>query len=206
MGAVVVGLGGGAFWSLAMKYGADRGLDQGGIAFFMTAAIMGGALAHWPLGRASDFTDRRIVIMFAAGVAATASAGLASAHLFGEWARWAMFAAAFLYGASAFPIGSLANAHLNDRAHANDVSETASGILLVYGCAAAIGPFAGALMMQTAGPSGLFLYTATVQFAYLMFVLVRMLQRGPAEHETPASAVALPGSSLADDAVSRSGP
>lgn len=41
----------GAFWSLTPVYGGRLGLDAAGIGLLMTAAIVGGALLQWPMGR-----------------------------------------------------------------------------------------------------------------------------------------------------------
>jgi MFS family permease len=183
-----------------MSFAQSRGLDQNGVAWFMSAVIFGGMLAQWPMGRMSDFMDRRVVIMLAAGAAILASLGLASSYLFGGWAGHVLFGAAFLYGVSSFPIGSLANAHLNDRAHAGDVSETASGILLVSGASAGLGTLLGAWAMTAAGPSGLFLYAAAVHAGLVAFVLTRMIQRKPAPHDAPASAAPPPGATLTREA------
>jgi MFS family permease len=199
-GAAASGLAGGAFWALAMNFAQSRGLDQSGVAWFMSTVILGGAMAQWPMGRMSDFMDRRVVILLAAFGVILASLGLAFAPLFGSAAEATLFVAAFLFGATSFPIGSLANAHLNDRSHASDVSETASGILLVSGCAAGIGTLAGAQMMTLAGPAGLFLYTAIVHIALVAFVVTRMAQRAPAPHDTRASEAPRPAVALSQDA------
>jgi MFS family permease len=203
VGAMCSGLAGGAFWALAMSFAQSRGLDQNGVAWFMSAVILGGAMAQWPMGRISDFMDRRVVILLAAGATILASLGLASSHLFGAWSPQILFGAAFLYGASSFPIGSLANAHLNDRSLTGDVSETASGILLISGASAGLGTMLGAWAITVAGPSGLFLYAAAVHAGLMAFVLTRMIQREPAEHDTPASAAPLPGAALAINAKTK---
>ena len=58
IGAIAVGLTSGAFWTLAPVYAEARGMGGDGVALFMSLVILGGALAQWPLGRFSDFTDR----------------------------------------------------------------------------------------------------------------------------------------------------
>ncbi|HAJ45176.1 MAG TPA: MFS transporter [Alphaproteobacteria bacterium] len=192
-GAIVVGLAGGAFWTLAISFAQARGLDQNGVALFMSAVIFGGALAQWPLGRMSDFVDRRIVILAAAVIAVGASLTLALAPFLGAVAQAVMFAGAFAYGASAFPIGSLANAHLNDRASPTELTEMASGILFTYGVAATIGPFVAAEIVARIGVEGLFYFAGVVHALYAVFIAVRMAQRGPAEHEPRPQPAGVPG-------------
>lgn len=178
-GAACSGLAGGAFWALAMNFAQSRGFDQSGVAWFMSAVIFGGALAQWPMGKLSDFMDRRVVIMLAAFGATLASLALAFAPVFGSSAVAVTFGAAMAFGASSFPIGSLANAHINDRSHAGDVSETATSILLISGSAAGIGTILGAQAMTAAGSAGLFYYTAIVHIALVAFVVTRIAQRPP---------------------------
>src|SRR6185295_5086185 len=72
IGAVIVGLTSGAFWTLAPVFADARGLSGDGVALFMSVVILGGATAQWPLGRASDFADRRVIIGFAAAGASFA--------------------------------------------------------------------------------------------------------------------------------------
>jgi MFS family permease len=196
--AVSSGLAGGAFWSLAMNFAQSRGLDQAGVAWFMSVVILGGAMAQWPMGRISDFMDRRVVILVCAFGTVIACLGLSFAPLFGGSANTVMAGSAWLFGAALFPIGSLANAHLNDRSHAGDVSETASGILLVSGTSAGFGTFLGATAMTIAGPSGLFHFIAVANIALLAFVLTRMAQRAPTPHETRASEAPRPAAALAN--------
>jgi MFS family permease len=61
-----VGLANGAFWSVGPLFPMDRGFGTPGIAFFMSAVVLGGAIGQWPLGRLSDTVDRRYVILASA--------------------------------------------------------------------------------------------------------------------------------------------
>ena len=179
IGAIAVGLTSGAFWTLAPVYAESRGLGGDGVALFMSMVILGGAIAQWPLGRFSDFTDRRQVIGIAAVGAVFAGLMLASAAPFGIDARTWLLAGGMLYGATAFPIGSLTNAHLNDHARQEEMTEFASSNLFVYGTAAVIGPIVAAGVIQLGGLSAIFLYTASMHASFVAFVLYRMLVRAP---------------------------
>ena len=63
VGGFFVGLANGAFGGLGVVFARDVGLSITGIALFMSAALVGGALAQLPLGRFSDRTDRRKIII-----------------------------------------------------------------------------------------------------------------------------------------------
>jgi MFS family permease len=183
VGAAIVGLASGAFWILAPVYANSRGLTGDGVALFMSVVIVGGALSQWPLGRLSDFTDRRFVIGCAAASAAFAGLMLAVPVPFGVKDHVWLLAAGFLYGLTAFPIGSLTNAHLNDHATREEMSETASSNLFVYGAAAMIGPLIAAMVINIGGLSAVFYYTATMHSAFVLFILYRMVVRAPVPSE-----------------------
>jgi MFS family permease len=179
VGAVTVGLTSGAFWTLAPVYAEARGMIGDGVALFMAAVILGGAISQWPLGRASDFTDRRHVIGVAA--AAAALAGVMLAVAIPPWTAPEMWllVGALLYGATAFPIGSLVNAHLNDHARQEEMTEFASSNLFVYGIAAALGPAIAAGVIALGGVSAIFFYTAAMHASFVLFVVYRMFVRAP---------------------------
>ncbi len=183
VGGIVVGLASGAFWTLAPVFANARGLTGDGVALFMSVVILGGAIAQWPLGRASDFTDRRIVIGCAAVGAAIAGLMLAMPEPVGFTSQTWLLLAGFLYGALAFPIGSLTNAHLNDHAAPHEMTEFASSNLFVYGVAAMIGPLIAAGVIKFGGISAIFFYTASVHATFVAFVLYRMLVRAPVPSE-----------------------
>jgi MFS family permease len=158
-----------------------------GIALFMSAVILGGAIAQWPVGRLSDFMDRRYVIAICAVAATVAGLVLASpAPMADPLHLWVLLGGA-LYGASAFPIGSLTNAHLNDHARREEMAEVAATNLFVYGAAASLGPAIAAIVILVAGMSAIFFYTALVHAVFLMFVIYRVTRRAsiPASDREP---------------------
>jgi MFS family permease len=187
IGAIVVGLVSGAFWTLAPVYAEHRGMTDHGIALFMSAVIIGGAMAQWPLGRLSDRMDRRYVIGICAALAAVAGLMLATPSPLAHHAWLWLFAGGALYGAMAFPIGSLTNAHLNDHARREEMTQVASSNLFVYGAAAAIGPVIAAAVIHAAGLDAIFYYTALMHALFVGFVIYRLVRRGPvpAIHREP---------------------
>src|SRR3546814_5916543 len=98
MGAFAVGLGNGAFWSLAPLFATDGGLDFDGVAVFMSLVVLGGALGQYPLGKLSDRIDRRRVILGAAvGVALMGGMLPIAADMFAP----GLYVGAFLFGLAA---------------------------------------------------------------------------------------------------------
>ncbi|MBZ6379906.1 MFS transporter [Pacificimonas flava] len=181
MGALAVGLANGAFWALAPVFSAEHtgGLSAAdATAYFMSATVIGGAVGQWPLGALSDRIDRRIVMIFAA-IAAAAS-GVLLALMPGLFPG-APFFFAFLFGAFSFPVNGLANAHMNDHVEPAGFVEAASGMLLTYGIGAVIGPFIASGLIDLFGVVALFLYTAAVHVALVLYIWLRIFARGAPE-------------------------
>jgi MFS family permease len=101
------------------------------------------------------------------------------------WPHGLLIAAA-LFGAFSFPLYSLCVAHANDVMEKEEFVEASSGLLLSNGLGSVLAPTIASLAMTKVGPSGLFLYTAAVHAAMVVFVLHRMRRRAmlPGEHAT----------------------
>ena len=142
VGALSSGLSMGAFWSLTPVYGERVGLDEAGIGLLMTAAIVGGALLQWPMGRFSDAGDRRLALSVAAFGAALAAVAVA---LFGHLEHVPL-AGLFLYGGMAFTVYPIVVAHLVDHLPQDQILAGNTTVLFLHGVGAAVGPgIAGAL-------------------------------------------------------------
>lgn len=178
LGALLSGLAMGAFWGLTPLFVDLLGLGQAAIANVMSAAIVGGALLQWPIGHYSDRHDRRRVLLLSALAAAGCALLLALSGVGGAGVALLMMAAA-LYGGFAFAIYPIAVAHLIDNLAPEQVLEGSSGLLLVHGVGAAIGPAVAGLLMQWGGATALPLYFLAMQGALVVLVL-RQLQAAPA--------------------------
>ncbi len=163
VGCLGVGLANGAFWTLAPLFAQRTGMDVAGIALFMSAHIVGGAIGQLPLGQLSDRLDRRWAL--AGGCAAAAACGLV-VWLWGLFAggypQWMLLTLAFLWGAFAFPLYAIAIAHANDYAAADEFVEVSSGMLLVYAAGSVAGPLIAAGIMGSLGAPALYAFTALV--------------------------------------------
>lgn len=194
VGCFSLGMVNAAFWTLAPVYAQGRGLPVAGVALMMTAAVMGGAMMQWPLGRLSDRLDRRGVIVGAAVAAAIAGALLAASDRLPIEAVLALTAA---FGAAAFPIYALCIAHTNDHLAGGGFVAASSGLLLTFGLGAILGPLAAAALMDAAGGGSLFLFTAALHAALAAFAWHRMRARAPVPADARTSFVALPRTSPA---------
>ena len=166
------GLAMGPFWGLLPVYAGEIGLSGDGVPLFMLAAIAGGALLQWPLGRISDGHDRRIGLM-TVSLAAAGLAVLAAMPLIQQQLH-VMFLLVFCYGGLVFALYPFAVAHMLDYLASEDLLSGCSSLLLVHGIGAAVGPaIAGALMSRFGAPA-LPLYFAVVLICLAIFTGMRL--------------------------------
>jgi len=181
LGSLAAGLANGAFWSLAPVFVTGYSSDLRITAYFMTAAVLGGAAGQWPLGRWSDHVDRRWVIVTAAVIGSLVGVSL--------WAfddavtPLLLLALSAAWGAVAFPLYSVSAAHANDYARANEYVMISSGLLLMYGIGAIVGPLIAPLFMNAVGASGLYLFNAIVHLLLAAYTVVRISRRAPSPDE-----------------------
>lgn len=171
LGSFTSGLTNGSFWALAPVFTAAVSSDIRMAAWFMTAAVLGGALFQWPLGRWSDRIDRRHILV-----------GTCLAVVVVEFALWkfapqlgarAVLVLGFCWGALAFPIYSVSVAQANDRALPGTFVMISSGLLLMYGVGAIIGPILASVLMTVLEAGGLFLFAALAHAGLGVFVMAR---------------------------------
>jgi len=180
-GCIAVGLANNAVWTMAPVYAQQQGLSSGGVALFMVAFTLGGMLVQVPVGRLSDHMDRRWVI--AATCLLAGAAGVAIA-LFGGHGKSVMLMTIGGFGVLMLPLYGLSVAHANDRIARRDFVESSATLLLINATASVIGPTFAAAVMQRFGAPSLFLFTASVHAAMLIFTLVRLNQsKAAARHE-----------------------
>ncbi|MBV1701620.1 MAG: MFS transporter [Hyphomicrobiales bacterium] len=172
--AFVVGAANGAFWSLAPVYALGIGVGREGAATFLTATVIGSALAVWPVGRFSDQIDRRKAVLVISFIAAIVelflfAAGMSAASALSFWG--------LLIGASTMVLYTLAVAHTNDRTGPDYAVTVASGLLFLYCVGAIIAPTIDSYLMSIGGPKFLFAVNAVLHIGLCGFTLWRMLIR-----------------------------
>lgn len=191
LGSLTSGLTNGAFWALAAVFAAAQSGDVSLSAWFMTAVVLGGAAGQFPLGWLSDRIDRRYVlasISVAAGVV-----GLLVHLIMPGLGKLPLLVAGFTWGALAFPVYSISAAHANDRATPETYIMMSSGLLLMYGLGAVIGPIAASAFMAWLSERALFLFAALAHLSLATYVVLRSLRRDPvkpSEHTDFSDALA----------------
>lgn len=188
-GVLTVGLANGAFWGMAPAFASQAGLTITQVAWFMSATVVGGALAQWPFGRLSDKMDRRKTIL----LSCLCSAGAAALVIFTYLTLpHLMIGAAFLFGVFSFPLYAISVAHTNDMSTDVDFVAVAGGLLLINGAGSVVGPLVAGIAMHQVGPLGLFGFTAIVHVCMSVFTLHRMGQRAAPAQDQKADFVPMP--------------
>jgi MFS family permease len=171
VGAFASGLTGSALWGLAPVFVQRIGLDTAVVAGLMASAVLGGAALQYPLGRLSDRGDRRVLLAaICITAAAVALATLAATH----WSVTAVLVGMFCYGGLAFSVYPVSIAFVNDRLAREHALASASGMLLVYGVGAAMGPTLAGAAMELFGPRALFGYIAVIFTPAAFFAYYRV--------------------------------
>jgi MFS family permease len=176
VGALVSGIANGTFWSLSPVFADRSGLSQGGVATFMTAAILGAALVQWPVGRLADRHDRRFIMVVAIGIAIAAQCAMV---WFAKSDGTVLIALAAAIGAASLALYPLSSSHAQDLAGRENAVEVSSGLLLAYTIGAIVGPTTAAWLMGWIGPQALFIHNTVFHIAFVLFILWRLWQRPP---------------------------
>lgn len=181
VGAMMTGFTFGAWNFQAPVYGAQLGLSDARIATMLIVTMLGGVALQFPLGRASDRMDRRLVMLFSTIIGVIVSVIFV---ILEPTSAILLFGLMFVFGGVLMPLYSLVVAHANDHADAGAFVETSSGLLIVYGVGSMIGPLVAGFFMDAVGRNGLF-WTMIIGYAVLgCFTIYRMTQnQAPSEEE-----------------------
>ncbi|MCB1480271.1 MAG: MFS transporter [Tepidamorphaceae bacterium] len=175
MSCLSIGLTNSAFRLISPLYARDIGLDEAGIATFISAGIAGGVLLQYPLGYLSDRINRRWAIGISTSGAV--AAGLFMSLVAKDDALLNL-AGIFLFGAFAMPIYSLSAAHANAKASQSQYVLVAAGLMFFFSAGAIVGPLVASMVMERYGASALFIYTSAIHGFLMLFTGFRQV-RGP---------------------------
>ena len=182
-----------AQFGMAAVYGTQAGLSVKEISVFIAIIYVGGLVAQYPIGWASDRMDRRVLICglaFVGGAACILGAFLG--HVFNV-----LLVVGFLIGGVSNPLYSLLLAYTNDYLEHEDMAAASGGLLFVNGVGAIAGPvITGWMMGSMFGPAGFWVFIALLMLLLGLYALYRMTQRrAPTVAETSAYVSVLPTAS-----------
>jgi MFS family permease len=181
-GVLVAAVSAAAFRMVGPIYGAQVGLEVEQIAYFLSAYVFGGALAQYPIGWFADRYDRRWVLIWLS-VAAIISSMLSTSISYNN--TLGIFLIAFGFGFTTFPIYSVAAAHAHDFASLDERVELSASLLFYYAIGAIAAPLFASSLMNSFGPSAMFLLIAFAHLLLVIFGVARMRARPTVSERTP---------------------
>lgn len=182
-GVVTVGLTNSSFRMVGPVYGNQNGLSPAEIGQFLAAALLGGALAQPVVGVIADKFDRRWVLIVLSLFALAACSYFVSRPAVQSFDQLAF--AAFLFGATAFPLYSISAAHANDFATPDFIVELNASLMVLYGIGAIVSPLIASELISSYGPGAMFMYIGAAHVALVAFGLYRMTRRKTVDAKTP---------------------
>jgi MFS family permease len=175
IGCLFIGFANGSFWSLAPIFITTLFSDISYTAWFMVSAVIGGALSQWPIGFLSDKIGRRKVIVIIAFLGVFVASLIILSIQSIDFIGISILGAA--WGAVSFPMYAVIVAHANDHADPGDYVAVSSGLLLMYGIGAIIGPLLSSLLMALTNASGLFVYIGAMHLLLALYLSYRIIRR-----------------------------
>jgi MFS family permease len=173
-GVVIAALSSASFRMVGPIYGQEVGLSAAQIAWFLSAFVLGGALAQLPVGWLADKYDRRWVLIWLS-VAAIGSCAI-TVMATGLGTQGVMLTA-FLFGLTTFPIYSVAAAHAHDFATSDERVELSAALMFWFAIGAIFAPYLASVLIENYGPPALFLMISAGHLALVLFGLSRMRVR-----------------------------
>lgn len=181
-GVVVAALSAASFRMVGPIYGQEVGLSAGQIAWFLSAFVLGGALAQIPIGWLADRYDRRVVLITLSGAAIASCAVTVMASGIGLYGI--MLSAGF-FGLTTFPIYSVAAAHAHDFASSEERVKLSAALMFWFATGAIFAPYLASVLIDSYGPSALFMMISVGHVALILFGLTRMRARPAQAQRTP---------------------
>lgn len=182
LGVIVSGITGAAFRMIGPLYGLAIGLEADRIALYLSAYVVGGALAQYPVGWLADKFDRRQVLVW---VSAASILGCAAMVAGAQGNVLTIFLAAAFFGFTTFPIYSISTAHAHDFAEQHERVELSAAQMFLYAVGAIASPVIASVLIATMGPASMFVFIALAHVLLIAFGLVRMGARPSPSSRTP---------------------
>ena len=181
VGVVVSGITGAAFRMVGPLYGIAVGLEADRIALFLSAYVLGGAFAQFPIGWIADKFDRRKVLI---GISVASILGCGAMVAGAQGNIVTIFLAAGFFGFTTFPIYSISTAHAHDFAEQHERVELSAAQMFLYAVGAIASPVIASALISAFGPSSMFVFIALAHVLLIVFGLVRMQMRPAPETRT----------------------
>ena len=167
-GALGSGVVMGGFWGLGAIYALGVPNDQSFVPTVIAANIIGGALAQYPIGMASDRIDRRYVL-----AALCAASGVSAFGLMLADTREALLLGAFAFGAFANSLYAVALAKAADNSRSEEFVTIGSSVLLLNALGSASSSLIIGWAMRGMGDGALFALVGAASLVTGVFIILQ---------------------------------
>ncbi|NND65530.1 MAG: MFS transporter [Gammaproteobacteria bacterium] len=175
IGTFAAGMSLGVVYTLAPAFALQFGMTETQTAMFLIALFAGGGLLQWPLGRISDYVDRRWVLIMACFF----GAGFAFAFDFIGSFSLTLLAVSALMGGCLSSMYPLSVAYSNDHASPESALNISQSLLLFYGIGAVVGPVLTGVVMSLFGSEYLPMTLVVFLIVPGLYGLYRVTRRAP---------------------------
>ena len=147
----------------------DKTNDSNLVGIFMFIVILGGMTLQYPVGKISDFIERRLVLIALSILSCVFSfLIIASVNYF-----WLFGLCTFIFGGLVFTLYPVSISHSCDSLDHKDITSGTQALLLFYSFGAVISPIVAPVFMKFLGSDGLFIYFATLTLILTIFLCWR---------------------------------
>jgi MFS family permease len=167
-GALGSGVVMGGFWGLGAIYALGQTSDASFVPAFIAANIIGGALAQYPIGMASDRIDRRYVL-----AALCAASGISAFGLMLASSKESLLLGAFAFGAFANSLYAVSLAKAADNSKREEFVTIGSSVLLLNAVGSASSSLVIGWAMRSLGDGALFAFLAVASFITGVFIILQ---------------------------------
>lgn len=165
VGAFSAGLILGAIYGLLPLSVLEKSNANADVGLVMALVIFGGLFLQYPVGKLSDFLERRLVLLILSLFCI-----LASISMLYFFDAQVLYLILFVFGGMAFTIYPVSISLACDKLDRNQIIAGTQGVLLAYSIGATIGPFVAPLFMHLLGSNGLFYYIITINLLLSVFL------------------------------------
>ena len=142
--------------------------DLQAVSWLMMVVILGGMSLQYPIGRLSDYIERRFVLIIICSAFLIVASALFYAHNV-----WSLGVLIFLFGGLTFTIYPVAISLVCDHVEDKQIVAATQGLSLAYGIGCVIGPMLASLGIRVSDPNGYLAYFILVSVALILFLLIR---------------------------------
>lgn len=154
---------------LVPVWAVRSGFSEGEAVVLLALFAFGGMVLQWPIGRAADRMDRRMLLILGAVTCLAMPLVMIAATPAPGWLWLAMF----LWGGLSVALYTVALTEVGARYRGTKLSEANAAIILAYGVGALLAPVALGLAMDAVPPDGLLWLSAAAAGAYALLLVLR---------------------------------